>query len=875
MSSFGSELSPLDRNNEPIDVLPASQYLQERLQERRARNTRPKRVRQSDFGPRRGRDDDIFLAEADESRPTRLYDSSPLAAMSAKGSDAGHSTNSNRRRTLGVRDMDGELDRLNKQNFALKLEIDHRRDHTQKLQEQLDAMRQQVERADRLEEEHAELLRINSQLVLELEKRDKAVEEAMDIICDLEEQNHDLVERNSNTRPSTAHADSGYAGTEMLEHDSPSSRTGANTLPNSSSANMRQPSLTASAASQKLQGFINSQTPARARREPNVLSEQKPSTHALRSVYMENAKQLHPVKSFQSLLSRQENRLDEEIDDGLNSPRLSVLSESSFPSIYSPKEHHSPNQYAWEDAIDDEGDAPSLYPRPHLRQDSIKRVSQWISERDDAESTPSKSNHISSPLAMKMEEDMPPPPLPRQATPHQSHYHSLNDALSSVAANSPELLHQPGRSKPHDAMSAQRRKPKSSRPRPISLIGPIPGEQLLPPTPDSVSTRMLRASRSSIVDDRSLLDTTPAVVKGFDALEPGIRTAPRQMRSSVELSNAYNDMAHRTTDAHGLGIDESSEDEDFGEADRLAESVRDFGFEYDGFPDGKSIKMGTPSRFLKHPKPPAMFNLNNISPPADGITPPRRRQSSDQLNSSLNKPRMIRVETSPTLLGTLGRMVSGGGKTSTDSVLSPRSTHSSSSGNRTIVQPTGEQQLRAMSPDAQPRQGFSPSLTSPPRSRVSASPARTFGQKTQNLFRRLSNSQGSDRETREKSPLPTLTQSPASAYADNIPIEIRRPMTSHADRPTMRATPTPTAPRIPSSRDHERPSLQTRTMTEPNNARPPSSSGAGAAEREKRNLFKRSNSLKKALPEAGGAPPASRRRGSIRDAVTTARRPWR
>lgn len=867
MSSFGSELNHhLDRSG-PQDVLPASQYLQERLQERRARNTRPKRVRQSDFGPRRGRDDDIFLAEAEESRNARQYDSSPLTAMSAKGSDAGQSANGNRRRIMGTRDMDGELDRLNKQNFALKLEIDRRRDHTQKLQEQLDGMREMVERAERLEDEHAELLRINSQLVVELEKRDKAVEEAMDIICDLEEQNNDLVERNSNTRPSTAHADSGYAGTELPEQDSPSSRPGASTQPKSPTINVRQPS----AASQKLQGLLNGQTPVRSKREPNILSEQKPSTHALRSVYMENAKQLNSVKSFQSLLSRQENRLDEEIDDALNSPRLSVLSESSFPSIYSPKQNLSPDQFAWEDAIEEDGDSLPMHTRSHPRQDSIKRVSQWISQRDAAETTPSKSNHISSPLQLKMEEDMPPPSLPRHATP-QSHYHSLNNALSTAATSSPEFLR---RHDHHEQLAARASKSKPSRPRPISLIGQTPGEPLLPPTPDSVSTRMLRASRSSIVGDRSLLDVTPAVVKGYDALEPGVRTAPRQMRSSVELSSAYNSSERRRrTSVHGLGLDESSDDEDFGEADRLAETVRDFGFEYDGFPDGKSIKMGTPSRFLKHPQPPAMFNLNNMSPPEAGIVPPRRRRSSDQVASSLTKPRMIRVETSPTLLGTLGRMVSGGGKTSTDSITSPQSTRSGSSGTRTVVQLAGEQQRRGMSPEAvHGRQTLSPSMTSPSPSRTSASPARTFGQKTQSLFRRMSNSQGSDREireVREKSPLPTLTQSPSSAYADNIPIEIRRPMTSNTDRPTRTTGGTPSGHRLP-NREHERPSMQTRTLTEPNNVRPPSSSGT---EKERRNIFKRSNSLKKPVPEAGGAP-ETRRRGSIRDAVSTARRPWR
>jgi hypothetical protein len=67
------------RHKQTPEVLPASQYLQDRLQERRARNTRPKRTRQSDFGPRMtaGHDDDLFFAEAEDGRQAleRSYDS--------------------------------------------------------------------------------------------------------------------------------------------------------------------------------------------------------------------------------------------------------------------------------------------------------------------------------------------------------------------------------------------------------------------------------------------------------------------------------------------------------------------------------------------------------------------------------------------------------------------------------------------------------------------------------------------------------------------------------------------------------------------------------------------------------------------------------
>ena len=129
---------------------------------------RPKRVRQSDFGPiRSGRDDDIFMNEAEESRHSRMFYSSPIATGSRRDSELGASSNS-RRRAVHSKDLDEHMDRLTKQNFALKLELDHRRGNTEKLQAQIEDMQARVERAEQLEEEHAELLRINTQLVEEL-----------------------------------------------------------------------------------------------------------------------------------------------------------------------------------------------------------------------------------------------------------------------------------------------------------------------------------------------------------------------------------------------------------------------------------------------------------------------------------------------------------------------------------------------------------------------------------------------------------------------------------------------------------------------------------------------------------------------------------
>ncbi|KAK3724775.1 hypothetical protein LTR37_000823 [Vermiconidia calcicola] len=873
--AFGGTSSHAGRESTP-DVLPASQYLQDRLQERRAKNTRPKRARQSDFGPQRTRDDDIFLNEAEESRcsASRAFDSSPMSGM-LQGDREGSASNT-RRRALGARDLDEHMDRLAKQNFALKLELDHRRDHTAKLQDQIDDMRMQAERAEQLEQEHAELLRINSQLVEELEKRDRAVEEAMDIICELEDNITDMEERSSNTRPSTANADSGYAGTDTHEQAPPSSPPKATRMSKTPQVSSRQPPLPVSAAAGKLTNGINGQTPARPRREPNILSQKKPSTHALRSVYLEAAQSLHPVKSFNSLLTRQEGRIDED-EAVLDSPRLSVLSESSFPSIYSPKGQISPDRFAWE-AEDDATMAPTYEPSPHLRQDSIKRVSQWMDDRDHNDETPSKSNKISPPLPNAIEDERPSSPTKRNND--TSSFPSIAKTLSrgSITSVRPSIGVGDGVSyiKPYSVRPNTRLSAK--QPRPDSFAGAMFGEPLLPPTPDSASTRMLRKSRSSLANDgeRSLLDTTPAAIRGYDVLEPGTRSTPKQFRSSGELNGAHDSYITR-----GNGDVARNEDEDDDELDARSEAYFDLSPEYDGFPDGSSLIMGTPSRFLKHARTPQpTMSLNGTTKTDVARSPLARRQSSSGASVSPRKPSLSRSETSPTMLPSFTKNAAARApQSSTGSVTTPRSYHSGSSSNKTVVHP--DEQTRAMSPEiARAESRLASNVASPPRPRVSPLPGRTLSQKTQAFFSRKNTFQTDHLSEREKSPLPTLTSTPSSAYVHDAPKEARRPGTGHSGDTNAQVTARPA-----SSRAGSRPAIPTRTITEPTSPRRPSS----ASDRDRASLFKRRNSMKTNAdtPSTSMTAPilndsearpgmAKQRRGSFREVVgSAARRPWR
>ncbi|WPH00215.1 Hypothetical protein R9X50_00303800 [Acrodontium crateriforme] len=856
------------------ESFPASQYLQERLQERRARNTRPARFRQSDFGPRRGLDDDIFLtvAEEGERKPHPLH-SSPFMPASKRPVDVGEG---GRRRTLGARDLDEQMDRLTKENFALKLELDHRRDHTAKLRLRIDDMQEQVERAQNLEDEHKELLLINTQLVEALEQRDKAIEEAMDIICELEDKISDMEERASNTRPSTANADSGYAGTETLEQAPVATPPSANSVGATKPSRIaRPPPAAASAASNKLLVAVNSPQPVRARREPSILTERQTSTNALRNVFLASAKDLQSVKSFTSLVSRRDGREDDG-NDILNSPRLSVLSESSFPSMYSPKKI-SPERFTWESP--DVGEA--THGGLNSRQYSMNRVSQWIDEGEEAvDETPSKASRPCVSTSDTSVRGLSPTPTPRLA--EDIPFQSLNNALSSAAAEQSGTKLQAAVSYivPHQTLPDGS---NAKQARTSSVSGPAFGSPLLPPTPDSATTQMLRTSYSSIIGEKSRSDNAPTPPIHEYAFHSSIPISPKQMRSSIELNTAYiSNLKYRdeyySSYGHN-GLSGTSYDVDVKSANREA------------FNDDHTA-LATPNRLLRRSKTAAVgknHDENEVSTPQTIRQVPRRRQSSSETFVSPRKPDLNRADTSPNFLGNIGRIVSNGSRSGSEPFASPRSSNSGLVINKTA--PLPELRNGSLSPDG---------LNGRTRTRTSASPARRLSHRTQMLFRRMSNSQTEPRQfeprsPREKSPLPTLTSTPSSQY-HQIPKELRRPSTAESPRQPD-ATPTTTAhvPRQPSTHTH------TRISSFSGRTRPERPSSVILTERERANSilekakrspfpFRRSSinqsngealagitqsaTPSNELEETAKASP-TRRRGSFRDAVAaTARRPF-
>lgn len=183
---------------------------------------------------------------------------------------------------------------LHKQNFDLKLELFHRRQRQTVLEQKIEM----------LEEARANVEETNGKLVEELEKRDKAVGEAVQMIVSLEARIELLLREREMTRQVEANE-------TLLSQLNTSTST--NIDKHESAPTSQEDTIT-----------INQHS---LHRMPSFLSERTDTTENLRSVYLD------PKSSYLSL-----GKIDSRAaNNGFVSPSMSVLSESSFVSIYGQK----------------------------------------------------------------------------------------------------------------------------------------------------------------------------------------------------------------------------------------------------------------------------------------------------------------------------------------------------------------------------------------------------------------------------------------------------------------------------------------------------------------------------------------------------------
>ncbi|TQV99615.1 hypothetical protein IF1G_01830 [Cordyceps javanica] len=206
-----------------------------------------------------------------------------------------------KKKGLGLKEMEQVVSSLHKQNFDLKLELYHRRERQSKMEERLDALEVQKQDAQKL----------TDKLLADLDKRDKAIEEAVSMIVELEAKVDQLL----NERTMVQHVESQgfYASTDGFEDYDDS-------IANSSTADLAQ-----------LQD--RSKTPTVVRM-PSFLSDHNETTENLRNVYIGNRASIMSLRCVSGAHSEADNA----VISGLASPTLSVLSESSFVSIYGQKD---------------------------------------------------------------------------------------------------------------------------------------------------------------------------------------------------------------------------------------------------------------------------------------------------------------------------------------------------------------------------------------------------------------------------------------------------------------------------------------------------------------------------------------------------------
>ena len=312
---------------------------------------------------------------------------------------------------------------------------------------------------------------VNEQLLAELEKRDQAVEEAVGIICALEEKINKLTKERTVVRSYDAQHESDYFH-RSRERDGQVSQD-----PDSSPPQRNGPGNATSTKPAQLLEASKS-----VGRMPSFLSEQSEGAEALRSLYLGNDHNSHLTLPKLSVETNIKD--DPEEADAMDSPRLSVLSESSFLSVYGDKGLAT-------DTLDlnDGADMGSPTVRRHRKSISIEK---WVDERAKAAKTPPRRPSTSK--ATPSRYDQYPSILNVLESPLQR-LEKMERKLSRHNA-SVRLFSHPMSSEVRSGGSRQdnQTERESMRKTEMTTFG---HQQALPPTPDTISTNTLSRFKNS------------------------------------------------------------------------------------------------------------------------------------------------------------------------------------------------------------------------------------------------------------------------------------------------------------------------------------------------------------------------------------------
>ncbi|EEA20309.1 conserved hypothetical protein [Talaromyces marneffei ATCC 18224] len=291
-------------------VNPTSTILQDLIKEQRATRSARKTPQ---------------LSEDVDNRPTTAG-SQPLTAENSPSEkqrriNSFASSGQKQPRDMGIREMDQYVSKMNKLNFDLKLEIFHRKEQIaglEKRMERMHEMEEELKRMHDLEDELDELREVeennqrlreeNEQLQSELDRRDQAISEAVELICHLEAKVEEL-QTGRGTTPLPK--DGGFnAVADVSEVRTPRAQTFVD-IPDRTSSR---------------KGTVR-----RPRKSPSFLREENRSTAALRSLFLQEEN-----KSVRSVSASTRGTTVDSIADP-PSPRLSILSECSYFAPHDPE----------------------------------------------------------------------------------------------------------------------------------------------------------------------------------------------------------------------------------------------------------------------------------------------------------------------------------------------------------------------------------------------------------------------------------------------------------------------------------------------------------------------------------------------------------
>lgn len=375
---------------------------------------------------------------------------------------------------------------MNKLNFDLKLEIFHRTQRTLALEKKLErmhAMEEELERMHGLEEELEELREVeennqrlresNEELHIELDKRDQAVNEAVELICQLESKLEELKPARDEMRSSSADP---LTDTNEPDGQDSSAQDETPKRPRILDVPDRTSSWKGTDSGRSLRyRTVTPDSLHNARRAPSFLREKTGSTSALRSVFMADETK---SRATSSALSKTDSALSGDEQQEPESPRLSILSECSYLTPYRTPSNHldfdMSNGSRLERNLPESPTARLEKTENAIDKSKYSRIDQWIQPQENQ------------------------PKLTQQEPVEYS-------TATVVRKNIPQKA---TLDRPFQANPVSKRRPVDS-PR---LDIPVFDGTRLPPTPDTMTTSITgprSGSNSSIIAEKSQFDHAP------------------------------------------------------------------------------------------------------------------------------------------------------------------------------------------------------------------------------------------------------------------------------------------------------------------------------------------------------------------------------